>query len=131
MSVGAARGGEREFPGFGIPDPGTHLTAALAVTLELLAARISNDLDADASEGTEPDDPAQAGVNRRLADYGRECAEILDRPEVTAAVEAAWAAAEAGRAGAGPGSRLPRRGGQAGEPVLHRPHGAGRERRRG
>lgn len=74
-----------------IPDPDRHPAAALALTLELLTARISRDLDADANEGTLPDDPAWADIISRLADYGRDCAEILSTPQVTA-VMTAWEA---------------------------------------
>lgn len=70
----------------GIPDPACHPAAALALTLELLTARISRDLDADANEGTLPGDPAWADIISRLADYSRECAEILNAPQVAAAI---------------------------------------------
>jgi hypothetical protein len=40
---------------------------------------------------TPPDDPAWADTISQLADYSRDCAEILNTPQVTAAITA-WQA---------------------------------------
>ena len=58
--------------------------AVLATTLERLTARVSRDLDVDAGESVLPDDPFWADTISRLADYARECAEVLDEPRITA-----------------------------------------------
>lgn len=68
------------------PAPVAHLVAAFAVTLERLTSWISRDPDADAGEGVPPADPWWEDVNRRLADYSANCAEILNLPQVTAAI---------------------------------------------
>lgn len=67
------------------PEP-ADLVAVLAITLERLTARVSRDLDIDAGESVPPDDPFWANTISRLADYARECAQVLDEPQVTAAL---------------------------------------------
>ena len=64
------------------------LVAVLATTLERLTARVSRDLDVDAGESVLPDDPFWADTISRLAEYARECAEVLDEPRVTAVLTA-------------------------------------------
>ena len=64
------------------------LVAVLATTLERLTARVSRDLDADAGESVLPDDPFWADTISRLAEYARECAEVLDEPRITAVLTA-------------------------------------------
>ena len=71
-----------------IPADLSGLVAVLAVTLEGLATRVSRDLDADAADGTLPDDPFWADTVSRLADYARECVGVLNEPEVTAVLAA-------------------------------------------
>lgn len=66
----------------------TELVTVLAATLERLTARVSRDLDVDAGESVLPDDPFWADTISRLAEYARECAEILDEPRVTAVLTA-------------------------------------------
>lgn len=60
------------------------LVAILATTLERLAARVSRDLDVDADESVLPDDPFWADTISQLAEYARECAQVLDEPRITA-----------------------------------------------
>jgi hypothetical protein len=60
------------------------LVTVLATTLERLTARVSRDLDMDAGESVLPDDPFWADTISRLAEYARECAEVLDEPRITA-----------------------------------------------
>jgi hypothetical protein len=60
------------------------LLTALATTLEQLTARVCHDLDVDASESVLPDDPIWADTINRLAEYARECAQVLDEPRITA-----------------------------------------------
>lgn len=60
------------------------LVTVLATTLERLTARVCRDLDVDAGESVLPDDPFWADTISRLAEYARECAEVLDEPRVTA-----------------------------------------------
>ena len=62
------------------------LVAVLATTLERLTARVSRDLDVDVGESVLPDDPFWADTISRLAEYARECAEVLDEPQVSAAL---------------------------------------------
>jgi hypothetical protein len=62
------------------------LVTALATTLERLAARVCRDLDVDAGESVLPDDPFWADTIIRLAEYARECAEVLDEPRITEAL---------------------------------------------
>jgi hypothetical protein len=62
----------------------TDLVTVLAATLERLTARVRRDLDVDAGESVLPDDPFWADTISRLADYARECAEVLDEPRITA-----------------------------------------------
>ena len=62
------------------------LVAVLATTLERLTARVSRDLDVDAGESVLPDDPFWADTISRLAEYARECAEVLDEPRISAAL---------------------------------------------
>lgn len=64
------------------------LAALLATTLERLAGRVIRDLDADAGESVLPDDPFWADTISRLAEYARECAEVLDEPRITAVLTA-------------------------------------------
>lgn len=64
------------------------LVAVLAITLERLAIRVSRDLNVDAGEGVLPDDPFWADTISRLAEYARECAEVLDEPRIAAALTA-------------------------------------------
>jgi hypothetical protein len=64
------------------------LVAVLATTLERLTARVSRDLDVDASESVLPDDPFWADTISRLAEYARECAEVLDGPRIGAVLTA-------------------------------------------
>lgn len=64
------------------------LVAVLATTLERLTVRVSRDLDADAGESVLPDDPFWADTISRLAEYARECAEVLDEPRITAVLTA-------------------------------------------
>jgi hypothetical protein len=64
------------------------LVAVLATTLERLTARVSRDLDADAGESVLPDDPFWADTISQLAEYARECAEVLDEPQITAVLTA-------------------------------------------
>ena len=64
------------------------LVAVLATTLERLTARVSRDLDVDAGESVLPDDPFWADTISRLAEYARECAEVLDEPRITAVLTA-------------------------------------------
>jgi hypothetical protein len=64
------------------------LVAVLATTLERLTARVSRDLDVDAGESVLPDDPFWADTISRLAEYARECAEILDEPGIAALLTA-------------------------------------------
>jgi hypothetical protein len=64
------------------------LAAVLATTLERLAARVIRDLDVDAGESVLPDDPFWADTISRLAEYARECAEVLDEPRITAVLTA-------------------------------------------
>ena len=71
-----------------LPEPATDLVAVLAVTLERLTNRVSRDLDVDAGESVLPDDPFWADTISRLAEYARECAAILDEPQVTATLTA-------------------------------------------
>jgi hypothetical protein len=66
----------------------TDLLTALATTLEQLTARVSRDLDVDASESVLPDDPVWADTINRLAEYARECAEVLDEPRISAVLTA-------------------------------------------
>lgn len=66
----------------------TDLVAVLATTLERLSARVCRDLDVDAGESVLPDDPFWADTISRLAEYARECAEILDEPRITAVLTA-------------------------------------------
>lgn len=54
----------------------------VATALERLVARITQDLDVDASEGVAPDDPAWAATIAGVAAYARECASVLDEPAV-------------------------------------------------
>jgi len=61
---------------------------SLATTLERLTARVSRDLDADAGESVLPDDPFWADTISRLAEYARECAEILNEPRISAVLTA-------------------------------------------
>ena len=65
-----------------------HLIAVLASTLERLTIRVSRDLDVDAGESVLPDDPFWADTISRLAVYARECAEVLDEPQIAAALTA-------------------------------------------
>lgn len=60
------------------------LLTALATTLEQLTARVCRDLDVDAGESVLPDDPIWADTINRLAEYARECAQVLDEPRITA-----------------------------------------------
>jgi hypothetical protein len=60
------------------------LLTALATTLEQLTARVCRDLDVDAGESVLPDDPIWADTINRLAEYSRECAQVLDEPRITA-----------------------------------------------
>jgi hypothetical protein len=60
------------------------LLAALATRLEQLTARVGRDLDVDAGESVLPDDPFWADTISRLAEYARECAQVLDEPRITA-----------------------------------------------
>ena len=69
------------------PEP-ADLVAVLATTLERLAARVSRDLDVDAGESVLPDDPFWADTISRLAEYARECAEVLDEPQIAAVLTA-------------------------------------------
>lgn len=64
------------------------LVTVLAVTLERLATRVSRDLDVDAGESVLPEDPFWADTISRLAEYARECAEVLDEPRVAAVLTA-------------------------------------------
>jgi hypothetical protein len=66
----------------------TDLVTVLAATLERLTARVRRDLDVDAGESVLPDDPSWADTISRLAEYSRECAAILDEPQVTAVLTA-------------------------------------------
>jgi hypothetical protein len=69
------------------PDP-ADLAAVVATTLERLTARVIRDLDVDAGESVLPDDPFWADTISRLAEYARECAEVLDEPRITAVLTA-------------------------------------------
>jgi hypothetical protein len=69
------------------PDSADVVTV-LAVTLERLATRVSRDLDVDAGESVLPDDPFWADTISRLAEYARECAEVLDEPRIAAVLTA-------------------------------------------
>jgi hypothetical protein len=60
----------------------------LASSLERLAARVSRDLDVDATEGVPPEDPVWAETIGGVAAYARECLAILDDPQVAAALMA-------------------------------------------
>lgn len=60
------------------------LVTVLAATLERLTARVCRDLDVDAGESVLPNDPFWADTISRLADYARECAEVLDEARITA-----------------------------------------------
>ena len=64
------------------------LLTALASTLEQLTARICRDLDVDAGESVLPEDPIWADTIYRLAEYARECAGVLDEPQITALLTA-------------------------------------------
>lgn len=64
------------------------LIAVLAITLERLTVRVSRDLDVDAGESVLPDDPFWADTISRLAEYARECAEVLDEPRIATALTA-------------------------------------------
>jgi hypothetical protein len=64
------------------------LVTVLAVTLERLATRVSRDLDVDAGESVLPEEPFWADTISRLAEYARECAEVLDEPRVAAVLTA-------------------------------------------
>jgi hypothetical protein len=64
------------------------LVTILATTLERLTARVCRDLDVDAGESVPPDDPFWADMIGRLAEYARECAEVLDEPRITAVLTA-------------------------------------------
>jgi hypothetical protein len=64
------------------------LMTLLATTLERLTSRVSRDLDVDGGESVLPDDPFWADTISRLADYARECAEVLDGPWITALLTA-------------------------------------------
>lgn len=64
------------------------LVTGLATTLERLTARVCRDLDVDAGESVLPDDPFWADTISRLAEYARECAEVLDEPRITAVLTA-------------------------------------------
>ena len=66
------------------PEPTADLVAVLAITLERLTARVGRDLDVDASESVLPDDPFWADTISQLAEYSRECAEVLNEPRITA-----------------------------------------------
>lgn len=54
----------------------------VATALERLVARITQDLDVDASESVAPDDPEWAATIAGVAAYARECASVLDEPAV-------------------------------------------------
>jgi hypothetical protein len=62
------------------------LVMVLATTLERLTARVCRDLDVDAGESVLPDDSFWADTISRLAEYARECAEVLDEPRITEAL---------------------------------------------
>jgi hypothetical protein len=64
------------------------LATVLATTLERLAARVIRDLDVDAGESVLPEDPFWADTISRLAEYARECVEVLDEPRITAVLTA-------------------------------------------
>lgn len=69
-------------------DPDANVIALLAASLERLAARVSRDLDADATEGVLPEDPVWAETVTGVAAYARECLAVLDDPRVSAALAA-------------------------------------------
>jgi hypothetical protein len=54
----------------------------VATALDRLVARVTQDLDVDASEGVAPDDPQWAATIAGVAAYARECASVLDEPRV-------------------------------------------------
>lgn len=60
----------------------TDAITAVAISLERLVARITRDLDVDASEGVLPDDPEWAATIAGVVAYARECAAVLDEPLV-------------------------------------------------
>ncbi len=74
-------------------DPAAELVALIAASLERLAARVSRDLDADAGEGTLPEDLAWAETVTGVAAFARECAAVLDDPRIAAVLAAAPGAA--------------------------------------
>jgi hypothetical protein len=82
-----------------LPESATDLVAVLATTLERLTNRVSRDLDVDAGESVLPDDPFWADTISRLAQYARECAEILDEPQVTATLVASGSGVATASAG--------------------------------
>lgn len=56
--------------------------AALAVALERLVARVTQDLDPDVGEGAGIADPAWAATHAEVVAVARECAVALDDPTV-------------------------------------------------
>lgn len=69
-----------------LTSPDRDVIAAVAVTLERLVARITRDLDVDASEGVAPNDPEWAATIAGVVSYARECAAVLDEPTVFTAL---------------------------------------------
>jgi hypothetical protein len=58
----------------------------LADALDRLIARVERDCNVEASEGVPPREPAWAQVVDHLAAYAELCREVLDAPEVAAAL---------------------------------------------
>lgn len=66
-----------------VPAAATADTVTLVATaLERLVARITQDLDVDASEGVALDDPEWAATIEGVVAYAQECASVLDEPAV-------------------------------------------------
>ncbi len=66
---------------------------ALATALERLVVRVTQDLDPDASEGAEIDDPAWAATHAKIVAVARDCAVVLDNPTVVSTLLADYACA--------------------------------------
>jgi hypothetical protein len=131
-SITGRAGGQAPSASDGMPSAADAVILMLAAGLERLAGRILRDLNADASEGTPPGGPDLAGTIAGLMDCARDCARLLDDPQVTAVLagdvenlpEATWnaladlAAASAvtqavlASPGTGPAERTPTAGRQ-------------------